>query len=138
MRKFSLLILALGFFFSFSSFANNQRTRIPDYAWREPVPYTLESAHPYGNSVDQTWTIQQTGAKYLRINFLNISIEPTYDHLYITDETGRQVAHYSQRDLTNVTVEVAGSTANIRLTSDSSVTEYGFKIFSYQVSNWPH
>ena len=88
-----------------------------------------ESAHPYGNSIDQTWTYTgPASADYLKITFSSeTATESGCDYLYITDSAGTQ-QRFSGNTFCAEPIFVKGHSFTIRLTSDSSVTKYGFAI----------
>ncbi len=100
--------------------------------------YTLESAHPYSDNMDQTYTATVPGATKIQVTFDDSTfVENGYDKIYLTDGTGTQVgtsSYYTSSGLANKVFIVNGNTINVRLTSDSSATYYGFKaeIVKYQ------
>jgi len=91
-----------------------------------------ESAHPYANNYDNTWTYTHPGAGMLEITFSSDTItERNYDWIYIYDGSNAQVgARYSGNDLAGKTVTVFGDTVKIRLQTDGSITSYGFSLTS--------
>ena len=88
-----------------------------------------ESAHPYVSNADQSWTYtHETSADSLKITFsADTEVENSYDKIYITGSDGVQQT-FTGTMLQNATVTVAGNSFTIRLTSDGSVTKYGFRI----------
>lgn len=92
--------------------------------------YTLESAHPYSDGMNQTYTLTVPGATKIQVTFSgNTYTENNYDKLYLTDSTGTQVgasSYYTGSGLANQVFIVTGDTINVKLTSDGSVTGYGF------------
>lgn len=90
---------------------------------------TLESSHPYSDSMDQTYTVTIPDATKIRVEFSSdVSLESDCDYIYITDALGNQVGNssYTGTSLANQVFTLDGNVVNIRLTSDGSVVEYGF------------
>jgi hypothetical protein len=88
-----------------------------------------ESDHPYANNYKNTWTIEKPGADQIRLHFENIEI--SNDYLYILDKYDNVLETYSwrptaQRDLW--TDWYTGDTLKVNFATDSSGTDYGFKI----------
>lgn len=90
-----------------------------------------ESQHQYSNNMDETWTYSISGAEALLIKFSPDTVfENSYDKLYIKDANGNSVgqSYYTGTQLANGYVKVEGDTVNFRMTTDGSVTRYGFSI----------
>lgn len=91
--------------------------------------YVLESAHPYSNNFDYTWTITKSGATQIRVHFTRIETEYRYDYLYVYDDAGsrlhRLTGTYSSGGWTAWSY---GESIQIRLDTDYSVTKWGFAI----------
>lgn len=92
-----------------------------------------ESAHPYSNNTDKTWTYIVPGnPTSLSVTFdSQTSYESSYDYIHITDSNGKAIAgspFTSSSSLANATVVVPGSSVTIQLFSDTSNTGYGFKV----------
>ena len=60
--------------------------------------------------------------------------ENGYDYIYILDSQENQIGKYTGTALSSKTITVYDDTAIIKLTSDSSVTNYGFKIDNITVT----
>ncbi len=89
----------------------------------------IESEHDYPSNCDKTWTINKAGAKQISITFSKDTYtESGYDFIYIYDGNDNFIGEYSGSELASKQIVVDGDTIKIRLTSDSSVTEYGFAI----------
>ena len=108
-------------------------------SWSEPVSLSVtgnaypESDHNYENRADETWTYSIPGASSLVLVFSSQTMfESGYDRLYISDGTGTQIqgSPFSGSSLSGKTVIVPGDTVTLRLTSDGSVTYYGFSFDS--------
>ena len=93
-----------------------------------------ESAHPYANNDNRIWTYTATGSPAaIKVTFsASTSVEDGYDFIYIYDSTGAQIRNspFTGDSLAGAFVIVPGATVRIRLESDDSVTDYGFKVAS--------
>lgn len=84
----------------------------------------VESPHNYTNNYNNTWTVSKTGAASIRVHFSRINTENNYD--YVTTNAGDSfTGSYSSGIWSSWK---SGSSINITLTSDSSITDWGFKI----------
>ena len=90
--------------------------------------YVLQSNHNYSNNYDFTWSITKQGYSNIAVHFLNISLEKSFDFIYIYDGNGKIVATYSGKKNDIWTPSVEGDTIRIRLKTDESTTNYGFYI----------
>ena len=89
----------------------------------------MQSNHPYDNDCDQTWTIHRDGAVRIDVTFTEDTYtESDYDYIYIYDGDDELVGSYSGDELSGTKITVNSDTVKIRLTSDSSNTEYGFAL----------
>lgn len=89
----------------------------------------IESAHPYLNYTNESWTIHKEGAKRIAITFSESTYtEYDWDFIYILDSLGNQVGRYSGDELAGVRIVVPGDTITITLTSDGSYNYYGFAL----------
>ncbi len=89
----------------------------------------MQSNHPYDNDCDQTWTIHRDGAVRIDVTFTEDTYtESDYDYIYIYDGDDELIGSYSGDELSGKTITVNSDTVKIRLTSDSSGTEYGFAL----------
>jgi subtilisin family serine protease len=100
-----------------------------------PTPSTclIESAHPYENNTDRTWTITNTDttAVYSRIHFSRLETESGYDPVIIMDATGTEVQRLSGPFPSGVwSAPVPGATVQVQLRTDNSITGWGFCVDS--------
>jgi hypothetical protein len=90
------------------------------------------SAHPYANRVDQTWSYMQPGGPTsISVTFAGrTSVEAGFDRIYVMDKNGNNIAGspFTGTTLSAATVTVPGDTVQIRLTSDVSITAWGFEV----------
>ena len=100
------------------------------------VDDVLESEHPYANGTDETKTFVYDGECIsIDVTFSDDTItESGYDNIYIYDANDNQIGKYSGTELAGQTIPVPGNTVKIRLTSDGSYTEYGYRTESIVVN----
>lgn len=103
--------------------------------WRDQaLSPPLESPHPYTNNVRFEREISAPAeATALRL-LLEIKTEQSYDFVEVLDGDGTVIQRLSGQTR-GYTQEIPGNAAKVRLTSDSSVTDWGFKVegLRYQV-----
>lgn len=89
----------------------------------------LESAHPYDNNIDKSWTIFEKDATRITITFSHeTETEPSGDYIYIYDANGEEVGRYSGDELSDKTITILGDTVKIRLVTNTSLQYYGFDV----------
>jgi hypothetical protein len=98
-----------------------------------PVSRAVDSPHPYTDDLDQSWTVAEGGARFIRLHFTRLDLERGYDFLTVADRAGNIVARYTGADTDVTTPAIAGDTAVIRLVTDESVTRFGFSMDRYEV-----
>lgn len=97
------------------------------------VTSTTQSAHPYTNSYDYTWTITgPSTASKMKVYFDSIKVETGYDTVFVMTGTGTVVQKWSGTYRAIWSNEVTGNVVKIRLKTDASVTGYGFLSTQYQ------
>jgi hypothetical protein len=102
--------------------------------------YVVESPHNYYNNMDETYTIHVEGAEWIKVHFTKIYMERNYDFLYIYDGDYNQIYKLTGYYRTGgTTQQLTGDTVYIRLTSDYTVTKYGFKTdwIEYELGSTP-
>lgn len=88
----------------------------------------LESPHNYYNNMRENYTKRINGAMMLKLTFdEECFLERNCDKLYIYDESGKLLLQYTGAELAHQIVYVTGSYVRIYLTTDGSVTNYGFR-----------
>lgn len=88
----------------------------------------VESTHPYANNTNINTPITMKGAIQLLITFSADTLtERNFDYIYLYDGNGTQIGKYTDTALASQTILVNGDTITIRITSDGSVTKYGYK-----------
>lgn len=93
-----------------------------------------ESAHPYANNFDSSWSYTLAGnPSAIDVRFdPQTYVEWDYDFLHVMNGDGTPVAGspFSGNDLGGRTIRVQGATVRIRLTSDETVTAFGYRLVS--------
>ena len=93
-----------------------------------PAP---ESPHPYPSNFDFTWTCTLTGTPAsVDVTFDALTFVADGDFIYITDANGNNIpgSPFTGTALAGKTVNVPGSVAKIRLTSNGTTEGYGLKV----------
>ena len=95
-----------------------------------------ESPHPYTNRYDNTWTYTLPGSPdSIRVTFSQqTETESCCDRIYVMDGSNNNIegSPFRGTSLRGQTKTVTGATVKIRLTTDGSVTRYGFKVTDVQ------
>ena len=108
-------------------------THEPDPSLWKWENFAVESEHPYQNNQDVSFTVRRPDAKYIRIHFEKVDLEPNYDKIFIQTPVG-EVSDELTGALNDYLSEyVVGDTAVIRLKTDQSNTDWGFKVDRIQV-----
>lgn len=92
-----------------------------------------ESAHPYSNNFDRTWTSSIASATALSVTFdSRTSVEPGYDFIHVMDgnDGGITGSPFTGTALAGRTVTVTGSTVKVRFVTDDSDVDWGFRVTS--------
>ncbi len=96
----------------------------------DPSTYPV-SSHNYSNNMSKDYTFSYPGASKLVLKFSsNCRLESGYDYLYIYDGSGEYVGSYSGSQLADATITITGESFRMHLSSDGSVTYYGFSFDS--------
>ena len=90
---------------------------------------SMECEHNYFDNCSDIWQYTSEGAKALDITFDSRTYtESGFDYIYIMDKDNTVVGEYTGNELASHTVRVNGDTVRIKLVSDGSGTEWGFKV----------
>lgn len=110
------------------------------YVWAVANGYDVEAAaalpesdHPYRSNEDHTWSYTHPEKAYaLAITFSEDTyVEDDYDFIILTDAEGNETT-YTGGMLSGQTVFLKGNSFDLRLTSDGSVEENGFRVESIE------
>lgn len=88
-----------------------------------------QSPHPYGNGYNNTWTLvnPDANATQTRVHFSRIETEAGYDYVYVRDANNNQVNRTDgSYPSGGWSAAVPGRTIKVQLTSDASITAWGF------------
>lgn len=89
----------------------------------------VESAHPYNDDADESWTIYKKDADRIVITFSNTTeTMANRDYIYLYDKNGEEIGKYSGTELADKKITVLGDTVKIRLVSDEGYTLFGFSL----------
>ncbi len=100
----------------------------------QTITQDVESPHNYPNNYNNTWTITgPSGATEHACPLYAIQTEVGYDYLYIKDGSGTTQQTYNGTYSNVWSNWVGGNAIEPNLTSDVSVTYYGFQVDQYQV-----
>lgn len=102
----------------------------PD-AWVSSNDFSLETEHPYANSIDITKTIHVPNAKFIRVNIKKFVLENVYDYILIKNTDGETVEKITGDGEDYKTDYIFGDTLILEFHSDSSVNKWGFVIDGY-------
>ncbi len=100
----------------------------------ENLSVPIESSHPYNDSVDITWIIQKEGFSSIALHFTNITLEAqnggsdTLDRIYVYNQHNQTIAIYKGTQNDVWTPHAEGDTLYVRLVTDGSLTDFGFRI----------
>jgi len=117
------------------SFSYGDAAEATNDVWTS-VPAVIESHHPYGDGEDHEFDLRRyTGsASKVRLHFEQMDLESGYDDLDVVEQgTGRVLARYSGSYGAVTTAVFDTSDLALHLTSDGSVTRYGFRLTSLDV-----
>ena len=95
-----------------------------------PPPTCLaESAHPYANNTNYTWTVTNpdTAATYSRVHFSRLETESGWDYVIVRDGAGNESQRFDGDYPGGVwSNPVPGRVVQVQLLTDGSVTDWGF------------
>ena len=99
-------------------------------------PTQMESPHNYPNNCGDAWIYTAAGATYLKVTFDKATnMESGFDYLHIYNAAGEQVGKYTGTSLAGKTITVTGPSVKIKLVSDDSGNEWGFKVTGITVTS---
>jgi len=98
-----------------------------------------ESPHPYPDNYNNIWTYTfPATASAISVTFdQQTQVESGWDYIYVMDSNGNNIAGspFTGTALAGQTKTVLGNTVRIRLTSDGSVTYFGFRVTNVTTSS---
>ncbi len=100
------------------------------------------SLHPYSNNWDITWSIHHPEAAYMRVHFSRIDLESDYDYVYLGDTELFNDWYYEEYTGHHTNLWsgwiplLSDHKLYIRMITDNSNTDWGFKIDMYEVETY--
>lgn len=119
--------------FCFSGHGSADLTYGPEISW------SVSSPHPYSNYYDNYWHYSYSGADLMRVHFSHVETEYGYDYVDIGDyhHPSSYWDYFTGGAYYNVWSSwVLTDDIYVRLTSDSSITDWGFSTDKVQVGFW--
>ena len=98
------------------------------------IEVVIESPHPYPNYYDNMWSFEKPDAKTMSVHFSEICTEEYFDSVYLYDKNDQEIAKYDGIHNDLWSQQINCNVVKIRLTSDGSINEYGFKIDKIKVT----
>jgi hypothetical protein len=91
-------------------------------------PCLAESPHPYPNNYNNTWTLTNpdSNAASTRVHFSRIETESGWDYVYVRDANNNQINRFDGTRSDVWSSAVPGRAVKVQLTSDGSITAWGF------------
>ena len=101
-----------------------------DFALKAPV----ESEHPYKDNSNVDFVVEgPANAKFMRVVFSKVDLESGYDFVKILDGKGTEVDSVTGAGENLASYYVPGNKVMLKLTSDGSVSKWGFSLGKVQV-----
>ena len=99
----------------------------------------IESQHNYENECSDSWIYTIEGAECIEVGFdERTAVESGFDYIYIFSADDTMVGQYTGTDLAGKTIRIEGSKVRIKLESDGSGNEWGFKVTSVKRASKSH
>jgi len=105
--------------------------------WLYNTDYNIETVHPLPNDVTTTWVIRDHGASTIKIHFSEINVK-TNDYIRVLDSDDNVVESFTNVVWYDYAVYVAGNTAKIEITTDSTDQSYGYSVDYISVYDTGH
>jgi thermitase len=105
----------------------------PDPSLWQDQEFIWESAHPYANNFKEEKEVSVPGARYIRVVFEKVDLEPKYDTVKLVSSSGEVIEAVSSVAENHVTDYAQGDKITLKFETDSSVNKWGFKIAKIQV-----
>lgn len=130
---FAVLALLLLFCTYPAAIASNVTGQV--WSCAHPNIEMFQSEHPYDNNLNLTWNVTASGGSRIRLHFVKIDVEDGRDYVHVEKSDGNEVIKYTGACSDFWTPWIDDTTAVIRLTSDTSITSYGFLVDKYITDN---
>lgn len=93
----------------------------------------IETEHPYKSLAPFSTKIQHPNAKFMRVHFERISLESGYDYVEIVDKNGNVLEQITGEYTDYISDYFETDELEIRIRTDDSIEDWGFKVDKYQV-----
>lgn len=113
---------------AYSLLKNVVTPQIPTPTQWNQLPKTIETAHPYSNNFKQVFEVVQTGAKHMRVHFVKLELENSYDTVALKDSQGRIAMTYTGKMNDFWSADILGDKLQLEFVSDFSNAQWGFAI----------
>jgi subtilisin family serine protease len=94
--------------------------------------HALASAHPVRSGGTTNWTISKAGARWIRVHFSRIDVQPAAERVEVLDSAGPPVNRWSGAFTDVWSVWAPGSSVTVRHTSSGLHARFGFELDSVQ------
>ena len=99
----------------------------------------IESQHNYENECSDSWIYTIEGAECIEVGFdERTAVESGFDYIYIFSADDTMVGKYTGTELAGKTIRIEGPKVRIKLESDGSGNEWGFKVTSVKRASKSH
>ncbi len=98
--------------------------------WVNKAPQTVSSPHPYGDKLNQSYTVTVPGTSRLALHFSKFETEEFYDKVEFFNKAGISIGTMSGTHTGEFSPIIDGDTIVMKATSDDSVNGYGFDVDS--------
>jgi thermitase len=105
----------------------------------QPSNCLAQSPHPYANNYSNSWTLTNpdAAAAYSRVHFSRLETESCCDFVSVRAPGGAEIARYGGTRADFWSAPAPGNRVEVRFTTDSSVTAWGFCIDAIETTAAP-
>ncbi|NCN28132.1 S8 family serine peptidase [bacterium] len=108
----------------------------PEDSWSPLRNVHIASPSPYPLNYTESWELQHSGAKYIKIYFKQFEVEKGYDFLRLYDRRKQLVDELSGSYYDGLwSVTIPGDFVKLTLSTDKMISKKGFVVTGYKTSN---